>query len=77
MFSIYLFLKYKNKPGFIISDVQDLHLLHCKIHFTNASLQKQPPRGVVKKKCFENMQQIYTRKPMPNSDFSKVALQLY
>ena len=28
--------------------------------------------GVLKKKCPENMQQIYRRKPMPNCDFSEV-----
>ena len=29
-------------------------------------LQKQPTRGVLKKRCSENMQQIYRRAPMPN-----------
>ena len=38
---------------------------------------KQPPRGVLKKKCSENMPQIYRRTPMPKSDLNKVALQLY
>ena len=27
--------------------------------------QKQPPRVVLRKRCFENMQQIYRRTPMP------------
>ena len=35
--------------------------------------QKQPPRGVPRKSCFENMQQIYRRTPMPKCDFNKVA----
>ena len=35
--------------------------------------QKQPSRGVLKKRCCENMQQIYRRTPMPNCDFNKVA----
>ena len=39
----------------------------------NIYLQKQPSRGVLKKKCSENMQQIYRRTPMPKCDFSKVA----
>ena len=39
--------------------------------------QKQPPIGVPRKKCSENMQQIYRRTPMPKCDFNKVALQLY
>ena len=30
--------------------------------------QKQPPRGVPKKTCFENMQQIYRRTPVPKCD---------
>ena len=40
-------------------------------------LQKQPFRGVLKKRCSEKMQQIYRRTPMPKCDFNKVALQLY
>ena len=39
--------------------------------------QKQPPRGVPRKRCSENMQQIYRRTPMPKRNFNKVALQLY
>ena len=35
--------------------------------------QKQPPRGVPRKKCSENMQQIYRRTRMPKCDFNKVA----
>ena len=41
------------------------------------NIQKQPPRGVFKKSCSENMQQMYMRTPMPKCDFNKVALQLY
>ena len=33
--------------------------------------QKQPFRGVFKKRCSENMQQIYRRTPMPKCDFNK------
>ena len=40
-------------------------------------IQKQPPRSVPRKKCSENMQQIYKRTPMRKCDFSKVAMQLY
>ena len=39
--------------------------------------QKQPSRGVLKKRCSENMQQIFRRTPMPKCDFNKVAKQLY
>ena len=35
--------------------------------------RKQPLRGVFKKRCSENMQQIYRRTPMPKCDFNKVA----
>ena len=37
--------------------------------------QKQSFRGVLKKRCFENMQQIYKRIPMPKRDFNKSAKQ--
>ena len=40
-------------------------------------LQKQPSRGVLRKRCSENMQQIYRRTPMPKCDFNKVALHIY
>ena len=36
--------------------------------------QKHPSRGVLRKKCSVNMQQIYRRTPMPKYDFNKVAL---
>ena len=38
--------------------------------------QKHSSRGVLEKRCSENMQQIYRRKPMPKCDFKKVASQL-
>ena len=47
-----------------------------KTFSTNEKL-KQPPRGVLRKRYSENMQQIYRRTPMPKCDFNKVALQLY
>ena len=37
------------------------------------NLQKQPPRGIPRKRCSENMQQIYRRTPMPECDFNKNA----
>ena len=39
--------------------------------------QKQPSRGVLRKRCSENIQQIYKRTPMPKCDFNKDAEQLY
>ena len=50
------------------------------IHILNEMLitsQKQPSRGVLRKRCSENMQQIYRRTPMPKYDFNKFASQLY
>ena len=41
------------------------------------TFQKQPARGVPRKRCSENMQQIYRRIPMPKGDLNKVALQFY
>ena len=43
----------------------------------NILIQKQPFRGVLLKRCSENMQQIYRRTPIPKYDFNKVAKQLY
>ena len=40
-------------------------------------LEKQPFRGALRKRCSENMQQIYRRTPIPKCDFNKVTLQLY
>ena len=39
--------------------------------------QNQPLRCVLRKRCPENMQQIYGRTPVPKCDFNKVNLQLY
>ena len=39
--------------------------------------QNQASRGVLLKRCSENMQQIYKKTPMPKCDFNKVAWQLY
>ena len=39
--------------------------------------QKQPSRGIPRKKCSEDMQQIYNRTAMPKCNFNKVAKQLY
>ena len=41
---------------------------------SNNYLQKQPPRGVLKKMCSEKMQQIYRRTPMPKCNFIEIAL---
>ena len=33
--------------------------------------QKQPPKGIPRKMCSKNMQQIYRRTSMPKCDFRK------
>ena len=38
-------------------------IIPCK---PNICIQKQPPRGVPRKRCSENMKQIYRRTPLPS-----------
>ena len=40
-------------------------------------MQKQPSRGVLRKRCSENMQRIYRKTLMLKCDFNKVTKQLY
>ena len=35
-------------------------------------VQMQPPRGVLRKRCSQNMHQIYKRTPMPKCDLKKI-----
>ena len=55
--------------------IQKKELKYIKVYCK----QKQPPRGVFKKRCSENMQQIYRGTPMPKCDFNfnfiEIALQ--
>ena len=48
-----------------------------KSQSTLLNLQKQPSRGILKKRCSEKMQQIYSRTPMPKllCHFIEIALQ--
>ena len=46
---------------------------YCKV-FVVSIMQKQPSRGVLRKRRSGNMHQIYRRTPLPNCDFNKVAL---
>ena len=39
--------------------------------------QKQPSRGVLRRRCSANIYQIYRRAPMPKCNFNKDAKQLY
>ena len=49
----------------------------CKFANFYCFFQKQPSRGVLRKKCSKNMLQVYRRTTMPKYDFNKVAKQLY
>ena len=67
-----------NKPQFWKNKFSKiLYLYVLPETLKNTFFQKQPSRGALKKRCSENMQQIYRRTPMPKCDFNKVALQLY
>ena len=63
---VVLFLEATSKPSVNISP-----------KFFKFKMQKQPFRGVPRKKCSENMQAIYGRTPMLKCDFIKVFLRLY
>ena len=64
---------------------QEKLFVYCKLVFHYIFLltfyiqynhfQKQPSRGVLKKRCFENMQQIYRRISMLKCDFNKIDFQ--
>ena len=41
---------------------------------TELEAYKQPFRGILKKRCCENIKQIYRRTPTPKNDFNKVAI---
>ena len=65
------FLKWSKEKVFVqvVEKVQSIAV--------SSKSQKQPSRCVPRKRCSENMQQIYRRTPMPKCDFNKVAKQLY
>ena len=45
---------------------------HTIIKSIFSQIKKQPTRAELKKRCSENMQQIYRRTPMPKCDFNNV-----
>ena len=68
-----------NKCNRIIGSVRSLSLMaptKCLLTVHKA-FQKQPPRGVLIKRCSENMQQIYRRTLMLKYDFNKVGRRWY
>ena len=62
----------KSSEGFRKNDDTLLSLQLTSNNILQIFPRKQAPRGVPKKRCFENMQQIYSRTPMPKCDFNKV-----
>ena len=66
------FIKFSLLPTLAVTNDNDII---CS--FLDFSIQKQPSRGVLRKRCSENMQQIYRRTPMPWCDFNKFVKQLY
>ena len=62
--------KYSEKDVYVDGGFLCNYPIHA---FDGKSVQKQPPKGVLSKRCSENMQQIYMRTTMPTCDFNKVA----
>ena len=77
MFIIIIF-KIPRKFSFIAADFYIFYNFSSDFDqiFKN-KVQKQPTRGVLKKRFSENMQHIYMRTPMSKCDFNKVEKQLY
>ena len=59
-----------------VGSPRSLHFKFCQMIYLFNTFQKHPPRGVPRKRCSENMQQICRRKPMPKCDFNKVAIEI-
>ena len=64
---------------FLLHPLNLSHLLSlfCQPHpqiFEWCTVQKQPSRGVLRKRCSENMQQMCKRTPMPKCYFNDFAL---
>ena len=80
MFIRFFYLSFALVKGLFLEFFK-VDLKQVKIHIldseTSFKYQQQPPRGVPRNRCSENMQQIYRRTHMPKCDFNKVALQLY
>ena len=62
--------------NYFASTVSNLNLKPNLINKSKklSDIQKQTSRGVLRKRCTENIQQIYRRNPMGKCDFNKAAL---
>ena len=63
------------KCKIVVIFIKEVDIYNLKL--SKLLLQKQPLKGVLEKRCSENMQQIYRRTPMPKCNFNKAAKQLY
>ena len=63
--------------NFLKTEIYERLLLEPVLSTGVSFLDKQHSRGILRKRCSENMRQIYRRTPMPKCNFNKVALQLY
>ena len=64
-------------PSLLLQKRSSVFVMLQKCHESfKTLLHKELSAGVLKKKCFENMPQIYRRTPMPKCDFNKFAKQL-
>ena len=64
------------RPICILPLFSKVYKRHIYNYLLPCTEQKQPPTGVLRRRCSENIQQIYRRTPKPKSDFNKVTLQL-
>ena len=73
----YLFLSHKSNDTIFANFLVRSNKLSLNVDKTKWLLfQKLPPRGALRKRCSENMQQIYRGILMPKCDFNKVAKQV-
>ena len=63
------------KCKIVVIFIKEVNIYNLKL--SKLLLQKQPLKGVLEKRCSENMQQIYRRTHMPKCNFNKAAKQLY
>ena len=63
------------KCKIVVIFIKEVDIYNLKL--SKLLLQKQPLKGVLEKRCSENMQQIYRRTHMPKCNFNKAAKQLY
>ena len=67
-------LKISFQQFLIFLSFVNMHIVYniIYIYMVIVFIQKQPSIGVLIKKCFENMQQIYRRAAMSKCNFNKV-----